>query len=142
MYSSSPTVAGLVQQSMPMAAIFLRNKFIAWFAVIQNFHYVLNTDYDELKLSSTTKSSDPLSVMDQSPMIRFFMAIAGLVACYLDMVFPQKPLPPRDSSSTTTTTATTATTATATVSAAEHEAAVSTSTAETIVTETPADSEL
>lgn len=137
MYSSSPTVAGLVQQSMPMAAIFLRNKFIAWFAVIQNFHYVLNTDYDELKLSSTTKSSDPLSVMDQSPMIRFFMAIAGLVACYLDMVFPQKPLPPRDSSSTTTTTATTAT-----VSAAEHEAAVSTSTAETIVTETPADSEL
>ena len=137
MYSSSPTVAGLVQQSMPMAAIFLRNKFIAWFAVIQNFHYVLNTDYDELKLSSTTKSSDPLSVMDQSPMIRFFMAIAGLVACYLDMVFPQKPLPPRDSSTTTTTTATTAT-----VSAAEHEAAVSTSTAETIVTETPADSEL
>lgn len=137
MYSSSPTVAGLVQQSMPMAAIFLRNKFIAWFAVIQNFHYVLNTDYDELKLSSTTKSSDPLSVMDQSPMIRFFMAIAGLVACYLDMVFPQKPLPPRDSSSTTTTTATTAT-----VSAAEHEAAVSTSAAETIVAETPADSEL
>ena len=137
MYSSSPTVAGLVQQSMPMAAIFLRNRFIAWFAVIQNFHYVLNTDYDELKLSSTTKSSDPLSIMDQSPMIRFFMSIAGLVACYLDMVFPQKPLPPKDSSSTTTTG-----TATATVSAAEHEAAVSTSTAETIVTETPADSEL
>ena len=137
MYSSSPTVAGLVQQSMPMAAIFLRNKFIAWFAVIQNFHYVLNTDYDELKLSSTTKSSDPLSIMDQSPMIRFFMSIAGLVACYLDMVFPQKPLPPKDSSSTTTTG-----TATATVSAAEHESAVSTSTAETIAADTQADSEL
>ena len=137
MYSSSPTVAGLVQQSMPMAAIFLRNRFIAWFAVIQNFHYVLNTDYDELKLSSTTKSSDPLSIMDQSPMIRFFMSIAGLVACYLDMVFPQKPLPPKDSSSTTTTG-----TATATVSAAEHESAVSTSTAETIAADTQADSEL
>ncbi|CAI7402596.1 BEM_collapsed_G0058110.mRNA.1.CDS.1 [Saccharomyces cerevisiae] len=34
LYSATPSISGVVNQSMPMAAIFLRNKFIAWFSLI------------------------------------------------------------------------------------------------------------
>ncbi|CCD22675.1 uncharacterized protein NDAI_0A05200 [Naumovozyma dairenensis CBS 421] len=91
LYSTLPSVSGLVNQSMPMIAMFLRNKFIAWFALIQCIHYYLNTDEEEVEKNKTKENASPL---DQSPLIKVLMSTVGLITCYLNLAFPQADLPP------------------------------------------------
>lgn len=95
LYSTLPSMSGIVNQSMPMAAIFLRNRFVAWFAVIQSVHYYLNTDEDEANAKDGKQSSS----IEQTPIIKVAMAMVGLIVCYMNLVFPvvnQMPQPPSD----------------------------------------------
>lgn len=86
-YASATGVSGVVNQSTPMVAMFLKNKFLAWFALIQSFYAYLNFVADE---SSSPNDQNPT---DQSPGIRLVMSVVGLFVCYLGIVFPQPPPP-------------------------------------------------
>lgn len=92
LYSATPSISGVVNQSMPMAAIFLKNKFIAWFSLIQSLHFYLNTDEDIVAAQKETKSASP---MDQPPAIKLLMSIIGIGVCYMNLVFPQQLAPPK-----------------------------------------------
>ncbi|CAR27409.1 hypothetical protein ZYGR_0I06830 [Zygosaccharomyces rouxii] len=81
-YASSSSVSGLVNQSTPMIAMFLKNKFLAWFALIQSFYAYLNFSPEE----TSSNSSNP---SDQSPGLRVAMSVIGLFVCYMGLVFPQ-----------------------------------------------------
>lgn len=87
MYATTPSISGIINQSMPMAAMFLRNKFIGWFSFLQSFHFLLNTSKEELSLSKSTNSSP--NVLDQSPILKIVLCIIGLIVCYLNLIFPQ-----------------------------------------------------
>ena len=67
---------------MPLAAMFLKNKFIGWFALVQSFHFYLNTD------SSSSNSKVPSSSTETTPFVRLILSVIGLVASYMDLVFP------------------------------------------------------
>ncbi|CAI4830180.1 CLN_G0056280.mRNA.1.CDS.1 [Saccharomyces cerevisiae] len=96
LYPATPSISGVVNQSMPMAAIFLRNKFIAWFSLIQSVHYYLNTDEDIIVAYKENKAPSP---MDQPPAIKLFMSLIGLCVCYMNLVFPQQIAQPSSSGS-------------------------------------------
>ncbi|EDO17009.1 hypothetical protein Kpol_1065p24 [Vanderwaltozyma polyspora DSM 70294] len=81
--------AGVINQSMPMAAMFLRNKFVAWFALIQSFHYYLNIDSDDIAKMKKADSNG----MDQPPSIRVLLSLVSLIVSYLELIYPQ-PAPP------------------------------------------------
>ncbi|CAB4252057.1 similar to Saccharomyces cerevisiae YPR063C ER-localized protein of unknown function [Maudiozyma barnettii] len=83
----SQSLSGMLNQSMPLAAIFLRNKFLAWFAVVQGMHYLLNTDREQAARDASAK--DPTG-LDQSPFTRLLIAVGAIIICYIDFVFPQK----------------------------------------------------
>lgn len=103
-YATNTGVSGIVNQSMPMVAMFLKNKFIGWFALIQSFHYYLNTDPE-----AATASSKPSSAMDQPPLMKILLSVIGLLVCYMNLVLPQPttiPLPTKDDAEITTTTTT------------------------------------
>ncbi|CAI4053826.1 hypothetical protein SKDZ_16G3240 [Saccharomyces kudriavzevii ZP591] len=97
LYSATPSISGVVNQSMPMAAIFLRNKFIAWFSLIQSVHYYLNTDEDIVAAQKEDKAASP---MDQPPVIKLFMSLIGLCVCYMNLAFPQQIAPPSSKTKT------------------------------------------
>ncbi|AQZ14232.1 YPR063C [Zygosaccharomyces parabailii] len=85
-YAATSNITGLVNQSTPMMAMFLKNKFMAWFAVVQSFHSYLNFRSDDA-VSGNSNS------LDQSPGLRLLMSMIGLVVCYMDLVFPTPPAP-------------------------------------------------
>lgn len=76
----------MLNQSMPLAAMFLRNKLLAWFAVLQAVHYLLNTDKEQAARDAAAK--DPTG-LDQSPMTRMAVAVISVFICYIDFIFPQ-----------------------------------------------------
>ena len=88
-YSSgkNQSLSGMLNQSMPLAAIFLRNKFLAWFALVQGVHYLLNTDREQVAKDAAAK--DPTG-LDQSPFTRLLIAVGAIIICYIDFIFPQK----------------------------------------------------
>ncbi|CAL9735250.1 hypothetical protein MOSE0_H01530 [Monosporozyma servazzii] len=87
LYPSSPSISSIVNQSMPMAAMFLRNKFIAWFSLLQSIHSLLNTSTEQLNNNKTNNSNN---VLDQSPLLKICFCIVGLVVSYLNLIFPQQ----------------------------------------------------
>ncbi|KAL3228992.1 Uncharacterized protein RNJ44_02079 [Nakaseomyces bracarensis] len=91
LYSNSPSLTGMVNQTMPMAAIFLRNKFVAWLSLLQSVHYYLNTDKETLEMN---KSRSGNSALDQPPLVKIAMSVIGLVVCYMGLVFPAPDAPP------------------------------------------------
>lgn len=85
--TQNQSVSGMLNQSMPLAAIFLRNKFLAWFAVVQGCHYVWNTDKEQVTSDSLSTTATGL---DKSPITRLLIAFTAIIVCYMDFVFPQK----------------------------------------------------
>ncbi|AET38958.1 uncharacterized protein Ecym_3475 [Eremothecium cymbalariae DBVPG len=77
-YSSSQ---GLLSQSMPMLALFLRNKFLAWFSVVTAWHSFLTSD--------PNASSSATSSGDLGPVMKIVMGLMSVVVCYMGLVFPQ-----------------------------------------------------
>lgn len=69
-----------------MLAMFLKNKFMAWFALVQSFHSYLNYSSDDAPSGSSNS-------LDQSPVMRLLMCMVGIVVCYMDLVFPTAPAP-------------------------------------------------
>ncbi|CAG58393.1 uncharacterized protein GVI51_D01441 [Nakaseomyces glabratus] len=93
-YSESQSLSGIVNQTMPMAAIFLKNKFIAWFSLIQSVHSYLNTDEETLEKN---KSKTGNSALDQPPLVKVAMSLVGILVCYMNLVFPTPDAPPPSS---------------------------------------------
>lgn len=78
-----------------MVAMFLRNKFIAWFALIQSVHFYFNTDPEEAAASAASSKNS----MDQPPLMRVLLSVVGLFVCYMHLVLPQPPsVPPKAAS--------------------------------------------
>lgn len=80
---------------MPLVAMFLRNKFIAWFALIQSVHYYFNTDPEEAAAASASSKSS----MDQPPLMKVLLSVVGLFVCYMNLIIPQPPIAPAKASS-------------------------------------------
>lgn len=81
-YSSSSQ--GILSQSMPMAAMFMKNKFLAWFALLTTFHYYLTAEPSE--------SNSP----EQSPIVKIGMSVVSLLVCYMGLALPQSvSVPPK-----------------------------------------------
>ncbi|KAK5959138.1 uncharacterized protein PWA37_003822 [Arxiozyma heterogenica] len=74
---------------MPMAAMFLRNKFVGWFSFIQSFHYMLNISDEQLSVLKNNLANNPNNFLDQSPIFKIILCFFGLVVCYLNLIFPQ-----------------------------------------------------
>ncbi|CEP60057.1 uncharacterized protein LALA0_S01e02058g [Lachancea lanzarotensis] len=73
--TASSASQGVLAQSMPMAAMFMKNKFLAWFAMLTTVHYALN-------------GGDEASA-DQGPLLKILMSAVSLGVCYMNVVFPQ-----------------------------------------------------
>jgi hypothetical protein len=67
----------MMTSSMPLAAMFLRNKVLSWAAFFTTLQAWLN----EPSTIKTDAQPAWLSVM---------LAIIGILSCYIDLVFPQK----------------------------------------------------
>ncbi|CDO92426.1 unnamed protein product [Kluyveromyces dobzhanskii CBS 2104] len=74
LYSSSAS-QGVLSQSMPMAAMFMKNKFLAWFAVLTTWHAFL------------TSHPDPANPTD-SPLMKIGMAVVAVGMNYMGLFLP------------------------------------------------------
>ncbi|SCU80084.1 LAFA_0B07404g1_1 [Lachancea sp. 'fantastica'] len=73
---TSSASQGILAQSMPMAAMFMKNKFLAWFAMLSTVHYALNGQGDE-------------GSADQAPLLKVVMSLVSIAVCYMNVIFPQ-----------------------------------------------------
>jgi len=70
----------MVAQSLPMAAMFMKNKLLSWtslFLAIQSF---LNDPIN--------KQEDPDSTQ-QPPLLKIVFALIAVCTCYIDLIFPK-----------------------------------------------------
>uniref|UniRef100_A0A060TGL4 ARAD1D24354p n=1 Tax=Blastobotrys adeninivorans TaxID=409370 RepID=A0A060TGL4_BLAAD len=67
--------------TMPLAAMFMRNKLLAWVALFTALQSFLNEPF--------TQQSDA-----QPTWTSLVTALVGLVTCYMDFVIPPKPKVP------------------------------------------------
>lgn len=69
--------SAMISQSLPMAAMFMRNKMLSWtsfFLAVQSF---LNEPVNK-----------PDSSDQQPPILRVLFSIVSLGTCYMDLIFP------------------------------------------------------
>ncbi|KAH3688976.1 hypothetical protein WICPIJ_000035 [Wickerhamomyces pijperi] len=69
--------SAMVSQSMPMAALFMKNKLLSWFSLLNGVTGCLN------KLHGAPIADDQMS-----PLLTLAMALLGIAVCYMDLVFP------------------------------------------------------
>ncbi|EGV61559.1 hypothetical protein PSN45_000238 [Yamadazyma tenuis] len=72
--------SSMISQSLPMAAMFMRNKMLSWAAVFLAVQSYLN--------EPTNKPSSGDEAATQPPLLRVVLAIFSLGTCYLDLLFP------------------------------------------------------
>lgn len=72
----------MVAQSLPMAAMFLRNKMLSWTAMFLSVQSYLS--------EPTNKVKDPKDT-SQPPLLKLAFAAISLVTCYIDIIFPSQP---------------------------------------------------
>ncbi|ODV98556.1 hypothetical protein PACTADRAFT_1026 [Pachysolen tannophilus NRRL Y-2460] len=78
---------GFVTQSLPMAAMFMKNKALAWSAFFLSVQSYLNEPYNKPDvLADPSNDSNPLG--SQPPLIKVLFSIISLATCYMDVVFP------------------------------------------------------
>lgn len=76
--ASDPTAAtNVVSQSMPMAAMMMKNKLLSWFTIFSAVGAVLASSHG----AKTPEGS-------QSPFLQLLMAVVGAGVCYLDLLYP------------------------------------------------------
>ncbi|CCH45968.1 putative membrane protein [Wickerhamomyces ciferrii] len=68
----------VIGQSMPMAAMFMKNKLLSWVTLITAILALLNSGGNSAAASETA----------QSPFVRILMAVVSLGVCYMDLVVP------------------------------------------------------
>lgn len=74
----------VMSQSLPMAAMFLKNKAIAWSSLFLAIQAYLN----EPKNKPLENDSSAASAGAQPPLFQVIFAIIGLATCYMDVFFP------------------------------------------------------
>lgn len=70
----------MISQTLPMAAMFMRNKLLSWSA----FFLAIQTYLSE-PINKPESSSD---LGSQPPLLRIVFALISLMACYVEFVFP------------------------------------------------------
>ncbi|KAH3667770.1 hypothetical protein WICMUC_005302 [Wickerhamomyces mucosus] len=69
--------SAVVSQSMPMAALFMKNKLLGWFSLLSTVQAYLN----ELHGAKPQEGST-------SALLRLLLSVFGILVCYTDLVFP------------------------------------------------------
>ena len=67
----------MISQSLPMAAMFMRNKLLSWTAVFLAVQAFMNEPINAPKESE-----------GQPPILRVIFGIVSLLTCYMDLIFP------------------------------------------------------
>lgn len=68
----------MIAQSLPMAAMFLKNKMLSWSALFLAVQSFLSEPYN----SETAKEGS------QPPLLRILFAFISVAICYMDLIFP------------------------------------------------------
>ncbi|KAK6460736.1 hypothetical protein DFJ63DRAFT_337489 [Scheffersomyces coipomensis] len=71
--------SSMISQTLPMAAMFMRNKMLSWAAVFLAIQAFLNEPVNVIKKEGDTS---------QPPALRIGFALISLVTCYIDIFFP------------------------------------------------------
>ncbi|ODQ81875.1 hypothetical protein BABINDRAFT_160105 [Babjeviella inositovora NRRL Y-12698] len=72
-------VSGTISQTLPMAAMFMRNKMLSWASLFLALQAYLNEP--KYKVAKKEASTPPLMAIG--------LAAVSLVMCYMELVFPQ-----------------------------------------------------
>ncbi|KAG5419727.1 hypothetical protein I9W82_001607 [Candida metapsilosis] len=95
----------VLSQSLPMAAMFMRNKMLSWASVFLSIQSYLNEPIN--------KPADE-DQGQQTPALRIAFAVISLITCYMDIVFPSTNPAVKRAAKVVSDTATAAATAAAT----------------------------
>lgn len=71
---------GMVAQSLPMAAMFMKNKLLSWTSLFLAIQSYLNDPIN--------KQDDPESTQ-QPPLLKIVFALIAVCTCYIDLIFPK-----------------------------------------------------
>ncbi|KAK6458265.1 uncharacterized protein RJT20DRAFT_30110 [Scheffersomyces xylosifermentans] len=86
-YRHSPSkprgeASSMIAQSLPMAAMFMRNKMLSWSALFLAIQSYLNEPINK------PVEKDDSGTPAQPPLLRVVFAFIALVTCYIDIIFP------------------------------------------------------
>lgn len=70
----------MISQTLPMAAMFMKNKMLSWAAVFLAVQAYLNEPIH--------KPESPDDAQKQPPFMRVLFSFISLLTCYMDLVFP------------------------------------------------------
>lgn len=70
----------MISQTLPMAAMFMRNKIMSWSALFLAIQSYLSEPIN--------KPQDDSQAGSQPPLLRVVFALVSLLTCYLDIFFP------------------------------------------------------
>lgn len=70
----------MISQSLPMAAMFMRNKMLSWASVFLSVQSYLNEPVNKPESADTAAQ--------QPPLLKLLFAIISLGTCYIDIIFP------------------------------------------------------
>ena len=75
---------GFMAQTLPMAAMFMRNKMLSWTALFLLIQSYLNEPIHKLEVEEQLSSSAL-----QPPLLRIVFALIAVFTCYIELVFPK-----------------------------------------------------
>ncbi|KAL6454042.1 hypothetical protein SBY92_003499 [Candida maltosa Xu316] len=70
--------SGVLAQSLPMAAMFMRNKLLSWTSLFLAIQSYLNEPINK----------PPTDEQSQPAILRVVFALVAIATCYMDVVFP------------------------------------------------------
>ncbi|KAI5964508.1 hypothetical protein KGF57_001000 [Candida theae] len=105
---SRKDAGNVLSQSLPMAAMFMRNKMLSWASVFLSIQSYLNEPINKPAEEDQGQ---------QSPALRIAFAVIALITCYMDIVFPSTNPTVKRAAKIVSETATAVTTATAAAAA-------------------------
>ncbi|XBW38188.1 hypothetical protein QEN19_003780 [Hanseniaspora menglaensis] len=83
---NNDSIKGPMTKILPMLSLFLKNKVIAWSAVVIYMYFFFQQQHGG-KGTESNISNKPASM--DSALIDLMSCSVGLVACYLDILMPQ-----------------------------------------------------
>lgn len=72
--------SGMVAQSLPMAAMFMKNKLLSWTSLFLAIQSYLN---DPINKQEDSESQQ------QPPLLKIVFAIIAVCTCYIELIFPK-----------------------------------------------------
>ncbi|KAG7193879.1 uncharacterized protein KQ657_005077 [Scheffersomyces spartinae] len=76
---TKPEASAMIAQTLPMAAMFMRNKLLSWSSLFLAVQAYLNEPVYKVKSESSA---------DQPPLLRIVFALVSLATCYIDLIIP------------------------------------------------------